>query len=77
MTEEKLEQATAYLSGVRGAEAVLKKLGKYKPHAALFGIRIGDDQILFENELAEQIVKLATDYFEKKKTECQQKFDAL
>ena len=77
MTEEKLEQAETYLSGVRGAEVALKRLGKYKPHAALFGIRIGDDQILFDNELAEQIVKLATDYFQKKKAECQQKFDAL
>ena len=77
MTEEKLEQATAYLSGVRGAEAALNKLGKYKPHAALFGIRIGDEHIYIENELAEQIVKLATDYFQKNKTECQQKFDAL
>lgn len=77
MTEEKLEQATAYLSGVRCAETALKRLGKYKPHAALFGIRIGDDQILINEELAEQIVKLATDYFQKNKTECQQKFDAL
>lgn len=77
MTEEKLEQATAYLSGVRGAEAALKRLGKYKPHAALFGIRIGDDQILINEELAEQIVKFATDYYEEKKAECQQKFDAL
>lgn len=77
MTEEKLEQATAYLSRVRGAESALKKLGKYKPHAALFGIRIGDDHILIDEELAEQIVKLATDYYQKEKTECQQKFDAL
>ena len=77
MTEEKLEQGTAYLSEVRSAEVALKRLGKYKPHAALFGIRIGDDQILIDNELAEQIVKLATDYYQKKKAECQQKFDAL
>lgn len=77
MTEEKLEQATAYLSRVRGAESALKKLGKYKPHAALFGIRIGEDYIYLENELAKQIVKLATDYYQKKKAECQQKFDAL
>ena len=77
MTEEKLEQATAYLSGVRRAEMALNKLGKYKPHAALFGIRIGDDHILIDEELAEQIVKLATDYYQKEKAECQQKFDAL
>lgn len=77
MTEEKLKQATDYLSGVRGAEVALKSLGKYIPNATLFGIRIGQDQIYIDGELAEQIVKLATDYFQKKKTECQQKFDAI
>ena len=77
MTEEKLEQATVYLSGVRGADLALERLGKYKPNAALLWIRIDGDQILIDDELAEQIVKLATDYYEKKKSECQQKFDAL
>ena len=77
MTEEKLEQATAYLSGVRGAEVALKRLREYKPNATLFGINIGEDQIYTDDELAEQIVKLATDYYQKKKTEWQQKFDAL
>ena len=77
MTEEKLEQATAYLSRVRGAEVALKSLGKYKPNATLCEIRIGGDLIYIDNELAEQIVKLATDYYEKKKSECQQKFDAI
>ena len=77
MTEEKLEQATAYLSRVRGAELALKILGKYKPDATLCEIRIGDGLICIDNELAEQIVKLTTDYYEKKKAECQQKFDAL
>ena len=77
MTEEKLEQATAYLSGMRAAEVALKRLGKYIPHKALFGIRIDGDQIIINDELAVQIIKLATDYYEKKKSECQQKFDAL
>ena len=77
MTEEKLEQATAYLSGVRGAEVALKILGKYKPNATLFAIRIGSDNIYIDDELTEQIIKLATDYYQKKKAECQQKFDAL
>ena len=77
MTEEKLEQATAYLSRVRGAEVALKSLGKYKPNATLCAIRIGGDQIYIDNELAKQIVKLATDYYQKDKAECQQKFDAL
>ena len=77
MTEEKLEQVTAYLSEVRGAEVALNSLGKYLPNATLFGIRIGGDQIYINNELAEQIVKLATDYYQKKKSECQKQFDAL
>jgi hypothetical protein len=77
MTEKKLEQATAYLSGVRGAEVALQRLGKYHPDATLFAIRIGDEQIYIDTALAEQIVKLATDYFQKNKAECQQKFDAL
>ena len=77
MTEEKLEQATTYLSGVRGAEVALNKLGNYNSDAALFAIRIGDDQIYIDSELAEKIVKLATDYFQTKKAECQYKFDAL
>ena len=77
MTEEKLEQATAYLSGVRRAEMALNKLGYYKPNATSFEIKIGRDEIYIDTELAEQIVKLATDYYQKKKTECQQKFDAL
>ena len=77
MTEEKLEKATAYLSEVRGAEVALNILGKYHPDATLFGIRIGDKQIYIDTELAEQIVKLATDYYQKKKEECQKQFDAL
>ena len=77
MTEEKLEQATTYLSGVRGAEVALNRLGKYKPDTTLFAIRIGDEQIYIDTALAEQIVKLATEYFQKNKAECQQKFDAL
>ena len=77
MTEEKLEQATSYLSGVRGAEKALKRLGEYNPDVNLFAIRIGDEQILIDSELAEKIVKLATDYFQTKKAECQYKFDAL
>ena len=77
MTEEKLEQATAYLSGSRRAEMALNKLGKYIPSETPFWIKIGIDQIPIDNELAEQIVKLATDYYQKKKAECQQKFDAL
>jgi hypothetical protein len=35
MTEEKLEQATAYLSGVRDADLALERLGKYKPNVTL------------------------------------------
>ena len=77
MTEEKLEQATAYLSEVRGTEVALNSLGKYLPNATLCAIRIGGDQIYIDNELAEQIVKLATDYYVKKKSECQKQFDAL
>ena len=77
MTEEKLEQAETYLSGVRGAEAALNKLSKYDPDASLFAIRIRDEQIYIDTELAEQIVKLATNYFKEKKAECQYKFDAL
>lgn len=77
MTEEKLEQATAYLSGVRGAEMALNRLDSYRPNVTPFEIKIGRDEIYIENELAEQIVKLATDYYQKKKAECQQKFDAL
>ena len=77
MTEEKLEQATTYLSGVRGAEVALKILGKYKPNATLSAIRIGSDNVYIDNELAEQVINLAADYYEKKKAECQQKFDAL
>ena len=77
MTEEKLEQATAYLSRVRGAKVSLKILGKYKPNATLFAIKIGSDNVYIDDELAEQIVKLATDYYQKEETECQQKFDAL
>ena len=77
MTEEKLEQATTYLSGVRRAEVALKILGKYNPNATLFGIRIDSDNIVIENELAEQVINLVADYYEKKKAECQQKFDAL
>jgi hypothetical protein len=77
MTEEKLEQATTYMSGVQEAEVALNRLGKYMPNATLFAIRIGVDQIYIDNELAEQIVKLATDYFQKKKAECQKQFDAL
>lgn len=78
MTEEKLEQAMAYLSGVRGAEIALKKLGKYIPNKTPLGIAIGDYQInITDNELEKQIVKLATDYYQKKKAECQQKFDKL
>ena len=77
MTEEKLEQATTYLSGVRGAEVALNRLDSYRPNVTPFSIKIGNDYIYIDNELAEQIVKLATDYYEKKKSECQQKFDAL
>lgn len=77
MTEEKLEQATTLLSGVRGAEEALKRLGNYNPNATLCAIRIGDDYVYIDTALAEQIVKLATDYFQTKKAECQQKFDAL
>ena len=77
MTEEKYEQASDYMNGVQGAEVALNRLGKYKPNATLFAIRIGSDNIYIDDELAEQIVKLATDYFQKKKAECQQKFDAL
>ena len=65
------------MSGVRGAEVALKRLREYNPDATLFAIRIGDEQIYIDTALAEQIVKLATDYFQEKKTECQQKFDAL
>ena len=77
MTEEKLEQAETYLSGVRGAEVALKRLREYNPDATLFAIRIGNEQIYIDTALAEQIVKLATDYYQKEKAECQQKFDAL
>ena len=77
MTEEKLEQATACLSGVRGAEVALNRFGKYFPDRTFFAIRIDSDQIYIDNELAEQIVKLATDYYQKKKEECQKQFDAL
>ena len=77
MTEEKLEQATAYLSGVRGAEVALNRLDSYRPNVTPFSIKIGGDQIYIDNELAEQIVNLATDYFQTKKAECQYKFDAL
>ena len=77
MTEEKLEQATTYLSGVRGSEVALNRLDSYRPNLTPFSIKIGGDQIYIDNELAEQIVKLATDYYQKKKSECQQKFDAL
>ena len=42
-----------------------------------FSIKIGGDQIYIDNELAEQVINLAADYYEKKKAECQQKFDAL
>ncbi len=77
MTEKKLEQATIYLSGVRHAEEALKKIGNYNPNATLCAIRIGDDQIYIDKELAEQIVKLATDYFQTKKAECQYKFEEL
>ena len=78
MTEEKLEQAETYLSGVRGAEVALKRLGKYIPNETPLGIAIGADQInITDNELEKQIVMLATDYYQKKKAECQQKFDAL
>ena len=77
MTEEKLEQAETYLSGVRGAEVALNSLGEYIPSETPFWIKFGDNQIYIDNELAEQIVKLATDYFQKKKSECQQKFDAI
>ena len=77
MTEEKYEQASDYMNGVQGAEVALKILGKYKPKATLLAIRIGSDNIYIDDELDEQIVKLATDYYQKKKAECQQKFDAL
>ena len=77
MTEEKLEPATTYMSGVQEAEVALNRLGKYLPNATLFGIKIGGDLIYIDNELAEQIVKLATDYFQKKKVESQKQFDAL
>lgn len=77
MTEKKFEQAAAYLNGVRDAEVILNRLGKYIPHKTLFGIKIDGDHIFIDTELAEQIVKLATDYFQKKKAEWQQKFDAI
>lgn len=77
MTEEKLEQATTYMSGVQEAEVALNRLDSYRPNVTPFSIRIGNDYIYIDNELAEQIVKLSTDYFQKKKAECQQKFDAL
>ena len=77
MTVEKLEQATTYLSGVRGAEVALNRLDSYRPNVTPFSIKIGGDQIYIDNELAEQVINLAADYYEKKKAECQQKFDAL
>jgi hypothetical protein len=77
MTEEKLEQGTAYLSEVRSAEVALNRLSKYIAKKSLFGIRIDSDEMYIDNELTEQIVKLATNYFQKKKAEYQQKFDAL
>ena len=77
MTEEKLEQALAYLSGVRGAEVALNSLGNYIPNKTPFWIKVGGDDIYIDDKLTEQIVKLATDYYEKKKSECQKQFDAL
>ncbi len=77
MTEEQLKQATSYLSGLRAAEIALYRLGNYIPNGTFFALEIGTEHIYLDSELAEQIVKLATDYYQKEKAECQQKFDAL
>ena len=77
MTEEKFEKAQEYLSGVRGTEMAIERLSNYVPNKCSFAIQIGGNTLYIETKLAEQIVKLATDYYEKKKSECQKQFDAL
>ena len=79
MTTEFFEKAQDAICGVKDAEFNLEKLSLYSPDK-LCMIKIansGGASVYLETDLAEQIVKLATDYYEKKKSECQKQFDAL
>ena len=79
MTTEFFEKAQDAICGVKDAEFNLEKLSHYSPDK-LCMIKIansGGASVYLETDLAEQIVKLATDYYEKKKSECQKQFDAL
>ena len=81
MTEEFFEKAQDAICGVKDAEYNLEKLSHYSPDR-ICTIKIGSTDcggasIHLEKEVAEQVINLVADYYEKKKSECQQKFDAL
>ena len=79
MTEEFFEKAQNAICGVKNAEFYLEKLSRYSPDK-LCMIKIansGDASVYLEREVADQVINLVTDYYEKKKSECQKQFDAL
>ena len=81
MTEEFFEKAQNAICGVKNAEFNLEKLSHYSPDR-LCAIKIGSTDcggasVYLEREVADQVINLVTDYYEKKKSECQKQFDAL
>jgi hypothetical protein len=81
MTEELFKQAREAICGVSDAEYNLEKLSRYTPDI-FCAIRIGSTDcggvtVCMETDLAEQVINFVADYYEKKRAECQQKFDAL
>ena len=81
MTEEFFEKAHDAICGVKNAEFNLEKLSHYSPDR-LCAIKIGSTDcggasVYLEREVADQVINLVTDYYEKKKSECQKQFDAL
>ena len=79
MTEEFFEKAHDAICGVKDAEFNLEKLSHYSPDK-LCMIKIansGGASVYLEREVADQVINLVTDYYEKKRAECQKQFEAL
>lgn len=81
MTEEFFEKAHDAICGVKNAEFNLEKLSHYSPDR-LCAIKIGSTDcggasVYLEREVADQVINLVTDYYEKKKAESQKQFEAL
>ena len=81
MKRELYDKAETLLSGVCDAEYTLDKLKCYNTDRAcvlnIGSAQCGGTSVYIETPLAEQIVKLAREYYEKKKAEYQKQFDEL